>query len=73
LIWAKKFREMTTEEIIESMENAISVLETRLGEEAHDTPTMLERALIMLDLAMRLQEMAGDVIRGVEESQLEKA
>jgi len=60
LIPAKKFREMTTEEILGSVENAIRALEDKV--ESHDIPTILEWVQAMLVLAIELQELAEDVI-----------
>ena len=68
VIKAKTWREMAADDILKSVEVAISVVKEQLEGEALDEPSTMGRVLQLLDLSAVFQEMAFKIVQGQAES-----
>jgi hypothetical protein len=66
-ITAKAWREMDTEDILKSIEIATRVIKDDITSEWLGEPTEVGRVAQLLDIGMKFQELAMEVLKGIAE------
>lgn len=69
---AKDWRGMDVEEVIKSVEVATRIIKDGIKGEWLGEPTELQRAVQLLDIAAKFQELAMDVLMGLAEGYAKK-